>query len=89
VADANRALKGPAGLAEESKYRGESSARKKRLADKTSEEKPVMGKVIPFRRRSRANPRPRRPGVRGAKPPTELVVSVELILSRLGLCGAD
>jgi hypothetical protein len=58
------------------------------LADKTSEEKPA-GKVIPFRRRPRANPRPRRPGPRGTKPPTQLVVSVELILSRLGLCGAD
>jgi hypothetical protein len=59
------------------------------LADKTPEEKPATGKVIPFRRRSRAKPRPWRSGTRGAKPPTELVVSVELILSRLGLCGAD
>jgi len=59
------------------------------LADKTPEGKPGTGKVIPFRRPSRANPRPRRPGPRGVKPPTELVVSVQLILSRLGLCGAD
>ena len=59
------------------------------MADKTREEKPGTGKVIPFRRRYRAKPRPRRAGARGAKPPTELVVSVELILSRLGLCGAD
>jgi hypothetical protein len=59
------------------------------MADKTSEEKPDTGKVVPFRRPTRANPRPRRPGPRGAKPPTELVVSVQLILSRLGLCGAD
>ena len=59
------------------------------MADKTSEESPRTGKVIPFRRRTRANPRPRKPGVRGAKPPTELVVSVEMILNRLGLCGAD
>lgn len=61
----------------------------KTLADKIPEEKPGSGKVIPFRRRSRANQRPRRPGPRGAKPPTELVSSVQLILSRLGLCGAD
>jgi len=66
-----------------------SSERKRQLADKTPEEKPATGKVIPFRRRSRAKPRPRRPGARGAKPPTELVVSVQMILSRLGLCGAD
>jgi hypothetical protein len=57
--------------------------------DKTHEEKPATGKVIPFRRSSRAKPRPRRPAARGTKPPTELVVSVALILSRLGLCGAD
>ena len=57
--------------------------------DKTRDEKPATGKVIPFRRGSRVKPRPRRPGARGTKPPTELVVSVELILSRLGLCGAD
>jgi hypothetical protein len=63
--------------------------RKKKLADKTSEEKPVTGKVLQFRRPLRANPRPRRPGARGAKPPTQLVVSVQLILSRMGLCGAD
>jgi hypothetical protein len=63
--------------------------RKKQLADKPPEEKPATGKVLPFRRRTRANPRPRRPGPRGTKPPTQLVVSVELILSRLGLCGAD
>jgi hypothetical protein len=59
------------------------------LADKTSEQKPAPGKVIPLRRPYRANPRPRRPGPRGVKPPTELVSSVQLILSRLGLCGAD
>ncbi|MGO9056541.1 MAG: hypothetical protein ACLQU2_04035 [Candidatus Binataceae bacterium] len=59
------------------------------MEDKTSEEKPGIGKVIPFRRRTRANPRPRRAGPRGVKPPTELVSSVQLILSRLGLCGAD
>jgi hypothetical protein len=59
------------------------------LENKTSEEKPGTGKVIPFRRRMRANPRPRRSGPRGVKPPTELVSSVQLILSRLGLCGAD
>ena len=63
--------------------------RKNQLADKPTEEKPATGKVLPFRRRARSNPRPRRPGPRGAKPPTQLVVSVELILSRLGLCGAD
>ncbi len=60
------------------------------MADKTpDQEKPAGGKVIAFRRRARSNPRPRRPGPRGAKPPTELVSSVQLILSRLGLCGAD
>ena len=60
------------------------------MADKTPEEKPATGgKVVPFRRRTRAEPRPRRPGPRGAKPPTELTSSVRLLLSRLGLCGAD
>ncbi len=60
------------------------------MADKTSEEKPTAGgKVIQFRRRTRSQPRPRRPGPRGTKPPTELTSSVRLILSRLGLCGAD
>jgi hypothetical protein len=60
------------------------------VADKTPEEKPAAGgKVIAFRRRARSNPRPRRPGPRGVKPPTELTPSVQMILSRLGLCGAD
>jgi hypothetical protein len=60
------------------------------MADRNREEKPETGaKVIVFRRRTRANPRPRRSGPRGSKPPTELTSSVQLILSRLGLCGAD
>jgi hypothetical protein len=60
------------------------------VAEKTPpEEKPASGKVVPFRRRTRSTPRRRRPGPRGANPPTELVSSVRLILSRLGLCGAD
>jgi hypothetical protein len=59
------------------------------VADKIQDEKAEVGKVIPFRRRTRANPRPRRPGPRGAKPPTELTSSLRLVLSRLGLCGAD
>jgi hypothetical protein len=60
-----------------------------KVADKTQDEKPAPSNVVPFRRRKRANPRPRRPGPRDVKPPTELISSVQLILSRLGLCGAD
>ena len=60
------------------------------MAEKSPGEKPAAGgKVVQFRRRTRSIPRPRRPGPRGAKPPTELVPSVQMILSRLGLCGAD
>lgn len=59
------------------------------MAEKTPPEEKTSGNVVPFRRRTRAAVRPRRPGPRGAKPPTELVSSVRLILSRLGLCGAD
>jgi hypothetical protein len=88
VADANRAVSG-LDAPKNRDAAGTSSQRKNKLADKTSEEKPVTGKVLQFRRPLRANPRPRRPGIRGAKPPTELVVSVQLILSRMGLCGAD
>jgi hypothetical protein len=87
VADENRKVKG-LDAPKNRDAAGTSSQRKNKLADKTSEEKPVTGKVLQFRRPLRANPRPRRPGVRGAKPPT-LVVSVQLILSRMGLCGAD
>jgi hypothetical protein len=82
LADAHRALKffGPVGVPE----------RTSKVADKTAEDNPTAGgKVLPFRRRMRAQPRPRRRGPRGVKPPTELTSSVRLILSRLGLCGAD
>jgi hypothetical protein len=57
--------------------------------EKKAEKTTAGGTVVQFRRRTRSNPRPRRPGPRGAKPPTELVPSVQMILSRLGLCGAD
>ena len=58
-------------------------------SEENPSEKPAGGKVVQFRRRARSKARPRRPGPRGANPPTELVSSVRLILSRLGLCGAD
>jgi len=59
------------------------------VADHNPDDQNVRAKVIQFPARSRRKVRPRRPRPRVSKPPTQLTSSVQLILTRLGLCGAD